>query len=59
MDSPFGRFGKLPVLQVFGGAIHSSLLQEAYNSEYKHNLFLVFIAKEWVVCRNGRFVGVG
>jgi len=33
-----------PVLQVFGGIIHPSLLQEAFNFEYKHDLFQSFIA---------------
>jgi len=51
--------GNLPMLQVFGGAIHWSLLHEAHNSKHKHSLFLIFISKMWVVCRESRFVGVG
>ena len=31
--------------------IHASFLQEAHHSKHKYNRFLMFIAKEWVVCR--------
>jgi len=41
-------FGNLPVLQVVGGAIRSSLLQEAYNSKNQHNWFLIFITEDLV-----------
>jgi len=37
-------FGDLPVMQVFGGDIQSSILLEAsYDSKHKHNLFLILL----------------
>jgi len=49
----FWCFGNLIVLHVFEGAllvllVHSFFLQEAYNSKYNHNPFLISIAEEWV-----------
>ena len=52
-------FGNLSVLSVFWVATHFSLLQESCNFKYKTNLFVIFIAPARVVCRVGRFVGVG
>jgi len=42
--------GKLPVWQVFGGAIHSSLLQEASNFKHKHDLVSHFQLIWWNMC---------